>query len=532
MQQTGGVVGAQPSARKGFERTYGGLDLDFSIKPHFESHPALTQAVISYLDLKSVQALALASTSMREIVMLMAAPMQVNAHKPSSPLDATPGSSCHATFRTWGRFFAGLSLHRTPMTDAATLPALLATTKHLRRLTVHDIDVAHWSDEGMGAALAGLPRLQELRLHCSDLAAYDHSPYCHMVRALGPPGGGALAELKKLTLFTRLDAEGTAALAQFLLAPALSRRLIKLKLSTSLISSPGGQDVLQAIGRHGRLQKLTIMRPEGMGEPIRKAQCAVLAQVMVQCSSLFSLHLRRAGMWTDTLAALVPERTAPNIRNIKLDSNSLAYLSAAYFNEAMDSLLMRLPNLESLHLGNNQLDSAQAVALAASITRHKVSKLCNLTLGSNDIGDVGLAAILKALPPTMRQLYLHGCDIHDAGLESLRAALEKMPDVWGLGLNGNPISDHGVGTLAKALAGRASLRDIGITLSDVTDVGIQQLADAVATCKHLRFIYLYTSGFKAATKISDQGKAYLRSKLPLYATAAFDHKLSRYLKAP
>ena len=62
--------------------------------------------------------------------------------------------------------------------------------------------------------------------------------------------------------------------------------------------------VLQAIGRHGKLQKLTIMRPEGMGEPIRKAQCAVLAQVMVQCASLFSLHLRRAGMWTDTLAAL------------------------------------------------------------------------------------------------------------------------------------------------------------------------------------------------------------------------------------
>ena len=95
---------------------------------------------------------------------------------------------------------------------------------------------------------------------------------------------------------------------------------------------------------------------------------------------------------------------------------------------APDSLLMRLPNLESLHLGNNQLDSNQAVALAASITRHRVSRLCNLTLGSNDIGDAGLAAILKALPPTMKQLYLHGCDIHDAGLESLRTALEKMPD--------------------------------------------------------------------------------------------------------
>ena len=172
------------------------------------------------------------------------------------------------------------------------------------------------------------------------------------------------------------------------------------------------------------------------------------------------------------------------------------------------------------------------MALAASLTRHRVQRLCNLTLGSNDIGDVGLAAILKALPSTMKQLYLHGCDIHDEGLEALRLALAKMPDVWGLGLNGNPISDQGVGTLARALEGRDSLRDIGITLSDVTDAGIQCLADSVATCRHLRFIYLYTSGFKAATKITEQGKAYLRSKLPPYATAAFDHKLSRYLKAP
>ena len=71
------------------------------------------------------------------------------------------------------------------------------------------------SDEAMGDALRGLPRLEELRLHCSDLAAYDHSPYICMVRALAPPVG-ALCELKKLTLFTRLDAQGTAALAAFL----------------------------------------------------------------------------------------------------------------------------------------------------------------------------------------------------------------------------------------------------------------------------------------------------------------------------
>jgi Leucine-rich repeat (LRR) protein len=508
--------------------------IEFDFPPlHVETHAALTQCFISYLDLKSVQSLASTSKIMRSIVLLMAAsPMNITVHKPSAPLDASPGSPCELSFKTWGKFFSSLTLHRAPMVEKNTFPDLLALTPNLLRLNVHDLDSAHWNDALMSKTLvASVPKVEELRLHCSDLVAYDITPYTQIVQSLSKLGGG-LRFLKKLTLFTRLDAAGSTALTEYLNTPTLSRHLIKLKLSTTLISSPGGNDVLAAVGSHGHIQKLTIMRPEGMGEPIRKSQCAVLAQVMVQNKSLYSLHLRRAGMWTDTLAALVPSRPTPNIRNIKLDSNSLAYLSAAFFSEAMDNLLSRLSNLESLHLGNNQLDSIQAIALAASFTRHRVNKLCNLTLGSNDIGDAGLRAICKALPPSMKQLYLHGCDIHDEGLESLREALDRMPDVWGLGLNGNPISDAGVPTLSRAIRGRTSLRDIGITLSDVTDAGIIHLADAISTCDHLRFIYLYTSGFKAATKISEVGKAYLRARLPRFATAAFDHKLSRYLKTP
>lgn len=223
-------------------------------------------------------------------------------------------------------------------------------------------------------------------------------------------------------------------------------------------------------------------------------------QAMANCKTLTSVHLRRAGMWFDTLASLIPPVVCPQIKvsqsrcsrlshsvkshyyslimvvrfllqNLKLDSNSLAYLSSGYFNDAMDTLLSRVPNLETLHLGNNQLDGTQAMSLANSIVRHKIDKLETLTLGSNNIGDRALAAILKALPPTMKQLYLHGmckghmlrvdfssritaarlhfyyeqsshcllpsfsgCDIHNEGLKTLGAALDRMPHLWGLGL--------------------------------------------------------------------------------------------------
>lgn len=107
--------------------------------------------------------------------------------------------------------------------------------------------------------------------------------------------------------------------------------------------------------------------------------------------------------------------------------------AGSYFNEAMDALLARMPNLTALHLGNNQLDARQAEGLATSFVRHRLNSIENLTLGSNDIGDAGLAAILKALPNCMKQLYLHGIDCSDTGVLALRDAIEKWDGLWGLG---------------------------------------------------------------------------------------------------
>lgn len=54
--------------------------------------------------------------------------------------------------------------------------------------------------------------------------------------------------------------------------------------------------MLVAISRHPSLEKLTIIRPEGLGEPVRKAQCVLIGAAMVSCKTLHSVHIRRAGM--------------------------------------------------------------------------------------------------------------------------------------------------------------------------------------------------------------------------------------------
>jgi hypothetical protein len=66
----------------------------------------------------------------------------------------------------------------------------------------------------------------------------------------------------------------------------------------------------------------------------------------------------------------------------------------------------------------------------------------------------------------------------------------------------------------------------------MTDAGCLRLGNALRSCPNLRYLYLYTQGFKAAQKVTPEGKARLKAMLPPYATAAFDHRLSRYLKKP
>jgi hypothetical protein len=84
--------------------------------------------------------------------------------------------------------------------------------------------------------------------------------------------------------------------------------------------------------------------------------------------------------------------------------------------------------------------------------------------------------------------------------------------------------------LCDGLRNRKELQDVGITLSDMTDEGVGLLSEALATCPSLRFVYLYSSGFKAATRVTDAAKDVLRRALPPFATPALDHRLSRYLK--
>ena len=90
------------------------------------------------------------------------------------------------------------------------------------------------------------------------------------------------------------------------------------------------------------------------------------------------------------------------------------------------------------------------------------------------------------------------------------------------------MTDVGAKDLATALRNRPSLRDVGLTLSGMTDIGVEYLASALKG-QSIRFCFLYTQGFKAASLVSQAGMEKLRAcgdKTLVVAT----HSLSRHLK--
>ncbi len=491
--------------------------------------------VMPYLSLKDTTALRSVSKSTGTIVDATRTCVRLALTKQSI------GDICIRIFSVIGHGLLELSMHRVTFPSATALSDVLALCPNLRKLSISDADWTNWDDNISADAIIGCKHLRNIRLQCGDIST-DRHPFDATICSLHK-----LTTLESLTLFTRLRPTTRPSLCEFI---RTAPKLRKVKISTSVMASFNNSvvdagagagasasigagtitDLTTALANAKHLAKLTIVRPDGMGEPIRKNQCLAIAVMLAANKNIHSLHIRRCGMWTDTLDALVPPMKCPHLESLKLDGNSLGYLSGSYFNVAMDSLLSKLPNIKKLHLGNNQLDSSQASGLAASFERHSIVKLENLTLGSNDIGDVGLAAVLPRLPVTMKQLYLHGVDATDASTPVIRDMLERCPDLWGLGLNGNPITDTGARTLARGIRGHKGLHDVGFTLSEMSDVGLLRLANALHTCPNLRYAYVYTVGFKAAQKVTAEGMKKLKDQLPKYATLSADHRMSRYLK--
>eukprot|EP01045_Picozoa_sp_COSAG04_P029626 COSAG04_NODE_4915_length_1827_cov_2.114583_2_plen_484_part_00 len=200
-------------------------------------------------------------------------------------------------------------------------------------------------------------------------------------------------------------------------------------------------------------------------------------------------------------------------KRLCLYDEAIGDAGAAVLAAALHPRMFRL----ELELGRNELTAAGVTSLAPALRCPWGGGLKGLYFSprkgdeestrGNTLGDAGVAALAKALPPTLEWLALEGTGCGDEGLVALAAALPALTRLDSLDFGRNPLGDAGVAALAKALP--PSLDELYLADTGCGDDGLVALAAALPALTQLT--RLRCSSTPAATA---RGWVALASALP------------------
>jgi Ran GTPase-activating protein (RanGAP) involved in mRNA processing and transport len=347
------------------------------------------------------------------------------------------------------------SLHlggRRPVLDTRVARALAQSTT-LRGVRSLDVSGHPLGDEGV-VALLRAPWASSLRFLDVGHTKLGDAGAIDLARM------GTLAELEELRVFgTTVGDAGVGALA--MAAPALRRiclnntRLTVDGLATLLACRAGSAlETLELLGcKLGPRASSIVAGSTSVRSLVRLnlADCAVgdegvASLVSAPFERLAELSLDDGGIGPAGARAL---RSAPwieQLEDLRLSANPLGVGGGKALGDA------RLPRLRVLGLIRTELGDDGAIALARGAFH---SPLAMLLLAGNNIGSVGLKAVLDAgalrsletlyfdenplgddgaallasrLPPTLTCLSLCGCGIGDRGASALLAAIRSSPE--------------------------------------------------------------------------------------------------------
>lgn len=152
----------------------------------------------------------------------------------------------------------------------------------------------------------------------------------------------------------------------------------------------------------------------------------------------------------------VRDRGPIRLRTLDIESNDLGDIGVA----ALGRLVKQCPFLERLYADGNAISDDGIVALVQGLAQ--CNKLCQLSLGHNEITCTGAHFLAGALPSWLRlvDLNLEGNNIADEGARCLAAAALGCIALQGLSLSKNEISEDVARELAETLrAGGFEVRE-------------------------------------------------------------------------
>eukprot|EP01045_Picozoa_sp_COSAG04_P003696 COSAG04_NODE_152_length_22459_cov_12.374597_20_plen_302_part_00 len=187
---------------------------------------------------------------------------------------------------------------------------------------------------------------------------------------------------------------------------------------------------------------------------------------------------------------------------------------------ALGVALLALPptHFTALDLSYNELTAAGAASLVPALGRPwGAGGLMELHVRSNgSLGDAGVAALAKALPPTLEELEMGETGCGDDGLAALAAALPALTRFTALYCYSNPAAGgRGWAALGGALPSLPALGVLSASgCTGMASEGAAALAAAIPQCPRLQNVFINGCG------LDEQAKAALRAAAASVPTSA------------
>jgi internalin A len=341
----------------------------------------------------------------------------------------------------------------------------------LRDLTALDLsEESEFGDVGM-RLVAGLPRLQELRLPGTKVS---DAGLAHLT---GGPGQGAWqpgasqgawqptgpANLQLLDLErTNVSDEGAKVLSRLTSLQVLS--LTRTTVSDEGVKALGAVTSLQslwldetrvsdsgvkALAGLTSLRRLSLDRTRVSDEGV---------MFVARLTSLAELYLDGCTQVSDKGVEALARLT--NLRGLSLSGTQVSDQGAR--------VVGRLTNLARLYLGGCAQVTDEGVKALTDLT-----SMVSLNLGGTRVTNDGVKALVSLAK--LQWLNLDQPRVDDEGVKAL-AGLASLQE---LHLSGTQVSDGGL----KALASLTSLRELSLSGTRVTDAGVSALQEALPLCR-------------------------------------------------
>lgn len=255
-------------------------------------------------------------------------------------------------------------------------------------------------------------------------------------------GSPALAELDLCN--NQLGDGGLRALLQGLHGPA--SKVQKLSLQNCCLTEPACGALADALRALPALRELCLSY-NPLGDPGLRLLCRGLLDPQCHIEKLQMEYCSLTAASCEALAEVL--RTKRDLKELMVNSNEL---SEAGVRALCGGLADSACPLEALKLESCGLTSANCRDLCG-IVASKAS-LCELYLGNNKLGDVGIAELCPGLlspSSRLKTLWLWECDITASGCRDLCRVLRAKESLKELSVAGNEVGDEGGRLLCDTL---------------------------------------------------------------------------------